>query len=103
MEKELKKRKTSPFRPAYGEHMQSLIERDITVIALTATEDTRNIIMQDLCMVHCEKIIINPNKPNVKYSVEVTKEKDVCTNFKWLLDLLIAGVKCPRISFLSAN
>lgn len=97
-----KKRKTSPFRPLYGElgQLRSLIERDIPVIALTATatEDTRDIIMKDLCMINCEKVIINPNKPNVKYSVEVTKEKDVCTNFKWLLDLLIAdGVNCPRI------
>ena len=45
-------------------------------LTATATEDTRNVIMKDLCMKNCEQIIINPNKPNVKYSVEVTKEKD---------------------------
>ena len=101
------KRKTSslsgsPFRPQYGElgQLRSLIARSIPVVALTATatEETRNIILKDLCMKNAEQIIINPNKPNVKYSVEVTNEKDVCNNFRWLLDILSSeGVACPRI------
>ena len=96
-----KTRKIAPFRPCYGQlgELRSLVEKKIPVIAMTATatQQTRDIIMKDLCMANCTQIIVNPNKENVKYSVE-SGCKEICDNFKWLLELLAAnGNDCPRI------
>lgn len=96
-----KSRKLSPFRPCYGQlgEMRSLVEKKVPVIALTATATlaTREVIMNDLCMANCAQIIINPDKQNVKYSVE-NGRKDTCDNFVWLLELLKSSERqCPRI------
>lgn len=48
-------------------------------------------------MSNCTEIIVNPEKKNVKYSVEITK-RDILSDFKWLLHLLQSMKEsCPRI------
>ena len=95
-----KSRKLAPFRPSYGQlgELRSLVEKKVPVIALTATatQQTREIIMKDLSMENCTQIIVDPNKKNVKYSVE-NGCKEICDNFKWLLEMLAStGPECPR-------
>ena len=66
-------------------------------LTATATQQTREIIMKDLSMENCLQIIVNPNKKNVKYSVE-NACREICDNFNWLLEILSSrGKDCPRI------
>ena len=66
-------------------------------LTATATQQTREVIIKDLSMNACTQIIVDPNKMNVKYSVE-NGAKEVCDNFKWLANLLMSeGSQCPRV------
>lgn len=97
----MEKKSSEAYRPKYRQlgELRSLVNRKIPVVALTATADqeTRKLIINTLCMDNPIEILVTPEKINVKYSVEMGG-KEVCSNFKWLEDLLIKyGEKCPRI------
>ena len=70
------------------------------MIALTATAslETQAIIKKSLCMTDSLDVIISPNKPNIKYTVNSCDTGDVRINFAWLIQLLIEkGIETPRM------
>lgn len=59
------------------------------VIALTATatNETKDIILKDLCMEQCYEVILNPDKRNITYWV--FNMDDITSNFQCLVNLLL--------------
>ena len=70
------------------------------VIALTATatNETKDIILKDLCMEQCCEVILNPDKRNITYWVVNMDNDDITSNFQWLVNLLLTKKhETPRI------
>ncbi|CAG2233679.1 recQ [Mytilus edulis] len=78
--------------PCYGrlDEIRSLVGGHVPVVALTATatEETKAVIKKQLCMDNCSEIMVNPDKKNVTYWVHNLPSDDICTNFRWLVNLL---------------
>ncbi|CAC5412531.1 unnamed protein product [Mytilus coruscus] len=87
-----KKKKKLAYRPWYGrlDEIRSLVGGHVSVVALTATatEETKAVIKKKLCMDNCTEIMVNPDKKNVTYWVHNLLSDDICTNFRWLVNLL---------------
>ncbi|CAG2190513.1 unnamed protein product [Mytilus edulis] len=87
-----KKKKKLAYRPCYGrlDEIRSLVGGHVPVVALTATatEETKAVIKKQLCMDNCSEIMVNPDKKNVTYWVHNLPSDDICTNFRWLVNLL---------------
>ena len=83
------KTKTPAYRPYYGClcEVRSLAGPKIPVVALTATASSNmtGIILKDLCMTeHVFKLVVDPNKENIKYwMLETTR-----TRGDWVTGLL---------------
>lgn len=83
--------------------LRSLAGPTVPVIALTATasEDTRKMILKDLCMTKSAfQLVVNPNKRNIKYGVFETGRgrEDICDDFDWLVNLIRKkGRDTPRM------
>ena len=89
------KTKQPAYRPFYGQlgELRSLAGPSVPLVALTATASkaTRELIMKDLCMnEQTFKLVVDPNKENIKYSVVNTNfsRADIANDFDWLVELL---------------
>ena len=96
------KSKKSPYRPCYGRlgELRSLAGPTVPVVALTATatKETRQTIVKDLCMDNCCEILVDPNKKNIKYWVQEVTDDSISRNFEWLVTLLrTCGRTSPRM------
>ena len=78
------------FRKDYGRlaELRSLLHRHVPFIALTATatEATRKLIMKDLCMKDCVQILGDPNKTNIRYTVNDIDHENLYETFKPIID-----------------
>lgn len=95
-------KKKAAYRPSYGKlgELRSLAGPHVPIVALTATAslDTRNMILNDLCMKNSYQLVIDPDKRNIKYCVVHAKSDDICHNFEWLINLLRThGPSMPRM------
>ena len=103
--KTTEKTKTPAYRPYYGclGEIRSLVGPKIPIVALTATASTNvtGNILKDLCMTEqVFKLVVDPNKDNIKYWVfETTRTRgDIGKDFDWLVDLLRReGTETPRM------
>lgn len=96
------KSKQTAYRPCYGRlgELRSLAGSAVPVVALTATatKDTRQTIIKDLCMDNCFELLVDPNKTNIKYWVQEIVDDNICRNFDWLVTLLRSrGINTPRM------
>ena len=70
-------------------------------LTATASRETRNLIMKDLCMnEQIFKLVVDPNKANIKYWVINTNysRADIANDFDWLVELLKdKGKDVPRM------
>lgn len=54
--------------------------------------------MKDLCMDSCFELIVDPNKPNIKYWLQNLTDDNINCNFEWLVTLLRSrGKATPRM------
>ena len=96
------KSKKTAYRPCYGRlgELRSLAGPAVPVVALTATatKETRQTIIKDLCMDNCFEILVDPNKKNIKYWVQEVTDDNISRNFEWLVTLLrTRGRTTPRM------
>ena len=71
--------------------LRSLVGGMVPVIALTATatQETKAIIKQDLCLNNCTEVIMNPDKKNITYWVHTMETDEIESYFQWLVELLL--------------
>ena len=79
------------FRVNYDRlgEIRSLLGRKVPFITLTATarKETLEAIISDLGMTDCVKVVGNPNKANIRYTV-INVECSLYSNFHWLIEHL---------------
>jgi len=63
-------------------------ELPFIILTATATNTTKKIIINNLCMKDCVEIVANPNRPSTRYSVTEVDVQDLYSSFSWLIDSL---------------